>query len=97
MQGQAWLPTDKAGRYMTQLAKHWSHKFEVVLDATSARILLPTGVCTMRTHAEGLNVTVETANPESLTRLETVVEDHLLRFAFREPVDKLAWTHPATL
>ncbi len=92
MQSHARLNTDKAARYMTQLAKHWSHGFEVALDATSARIPLPVGTCVMLAEPDGLNITVEAPILESLTKLEDVVAEHLLRFAFREPVDRLAWT-----
>ena len=92
MQSHARLNTDKAARYMTQLAKHWSHKFEVQLDATSARIPLPVGTCVMLVEPDGLNVTVEAAELDSLARLEDVVAEHLLRFAFREPAGRLAWT-----
>ncbi|MGR4865527.1 DUF2218 domain-containing protein [Caulobacter sp. LARHSG274] len=92
MQSHARLTTDKAARYMTQLAKHWSHRFEVALDATSARIPLPLGTCVMLAEPDGLNVTVEAPVMESLARLEDVVAEHLLRFAFREPVTRLAWT-----
>lgn len=92
MQSHARLTTDKAVRYMTQLAKHWSHRFEVSLDAVSARIPLPLGTCVMAADPEGLDVTVEAADPAGLTRLEDVVAEHLLRFAFREPVERLAWT-----
>ena len=92
MQSHARLTTDKAARYMTQLAKHWSHRFEVALDAASARIPLPLGTCVMAADAEGLDVTVEAPLLESLAKLEDVVAEHLLRFAFREPVTRLAWT-----
>ena len=92
MQSHARLPTDKAARYMTQLAKHWSHKFVVSLDETTARIPLPIGDCRMVADAEGLDISVEAPSPEGLTRLEDVVAEHLLRFAFRENVQTLAWT-----
>jgi hypothetical protein len=92
LQSHARLTTDKAARYMTQLAKHWSHKFEVTFDATTARIPLPIGDCRMVADETGLNLTVETADPEGLTKLEDVVAQHLLRFAFREEVETLAWT-----
>ena len=92
MQSHARLNTDKAARYMTQLAKHWSHRFEVTFDATSARIPLPLGTCLMRAEHDGLNVTVEAPILDSLSRLEDVVAEHLLRFAFREQVARLAWT-----
>jgi uncharacterized protein len=92
MQSHARLTTDKAARYMTQLAKHWSHKFEVTFDETTARIPLPIGACRMIADEAGLDVTVETDDLDGLARLEDVVAEHLLRFAFREGVTKLAWT-----
>lgn len=92
MQSHARLNTDKAARYVTQLAKHWSHRFEVAFDATSARIPLPVGTCVLLAEPDGLNITVEAPLLENLTKLEDVVADHLLRFAFRESVERLAWT-----
>lgn len=92
MQSHARLTTDKAARYMTQLAKHWSHKFAVTLDDTTAQIPLPIGDCRMVADDTGLDITVETADPEGLAKLEQVVADHLLRFAFREGVEALVWT-----
>ena len=92
MQSHARLTTDRAARYMTQLAKHWSHKFAITFDETTARIPLPIGDCRMLADETGLDITVEIADPEGLARLEDVVADHLLRFAFREGVQTLAWT-----
>jgi len=92
MQSHARLNTDQAVRYMTQLAKHWSHKFEVSYDDISALIPLPLGTCSMLADPEGLDITIEAADLEGLARLEDVVAEHLLRFAFREPVARLAWT-----
>lgn len=92
MQSHARLTTDKAARYMTQLAKHWSHKVVVTFDETTARIPLQLGDCRMTADETGLDITVETSGLEGLARLEDVVADHLLRFAFREGVQKLAWT-----
>lgn len=92
MQSHARLPTDKAARYMTQLAKHWSHKFVVSLDETTATIPLPLGDCRMAADGAGLDITVEATSHDGLARLEDVVAEHLLRFAFRENVAKLAWT-----
>lgn len=92
MQSHARLTTNRAARYMTQLAKHWSHKFVVTFDETTARIPLPMGDCRMVAGEAGLDITVETSGLESLAKLEDVVADHLLRFAFREGVETLAWT-----
>ena len=92
MQSHARLSTDKAARYMTQLAKHWSHKFAVTSDATTAHIPLPIGDCRMVADPTGLDISVQTDSHDGLARLEDVVGEHLLRFAFREGVEKLAWT-----
>lgn len=92
LQSHARLTTDRAARYMTQLARHWGHRFVVTFDATTARIPLPIGDCRMLADETGLDITVETSGLEDLARLEQVVADHLLRFAFREGVQSLAWT-----
>lgn len=89
---RARLVTDKGARYMTQLAKHWGHKFDVELAQTSARFPLPLGPCRMSADAEGLDIVVEANDPEALAKLEQVVADHILRFAFRENLESLAWT-----
>jgi len=91
MQSHARIATDKAARYMTQLARHWSHKFEVELEEARARIALPMGTCAMAAAAGGLTVTVAAPAAEELARMETVVADHLARFAFREPELKIEW------
>ena len=90
MESHARAGTQHAARYMTQLAKHWGHKFEVSFDAQTARIVLPLGVCRMTAHPDALDVAIE-GEAESLPRFEQVVAAHLARFAFREPDLSLDW------
>lgn len=71
MESHARVATESAARYMTQLAKHWSHKFEVQYDATTATFPLPAGTCQMVAHPDGLDITIEAVDGESLARLET--------------------------
>jgi hypothetical protein len=92
MQSHARLNTDQGARYMTQLAKHWSHKFEATFDDVSARSRCPSGTCSMLADETGLDITIEAVDLEALARLEDVVAEHLLRFAFRENVKRLGWT-----
>ena len=92
MESHARVITDKASRYMVQLAKHWSHKFEVRYDETSAFFPLPLGTCRMSAHPDGLDITIEAIDLEGLARLEDVVARHLDRFAFREGELKYDWT-----
>lgn len=92
MESHARVVTDKAARYMMQLAKHWAHRFDVRYDDTSAHVPLPLGRCRMTAHADGLDITVEAADHEGLARLEDLVATHLDRFAFREGALKYGWT-----
>src|SRR4051812_5638851 len=92
MESHARVATERAARYMTQLAKHWSHRFEVRYDETSATFPLPLGTCRMTAHADGLDITVQAEDLEGLTRMEDVVAKHLDRFAFREGELQYGWT-----
>ncbi|MBI1406703.1 MAG: DUF2218 domain-containing protein [Caulobacter sp.] len=92
MDSHARLTTDRAVRYMTQLGKHWSHKFPVLLGEADCEIDLKVGCYTLRADAEGLDITASAEAVEALTRLEDVIASHLARFAFREGEISLAWT-----
>jgi hypothetical protein len=86
------VPTDKAVRYMTQLAKHWSHKFDVALTATTADIPLPFGPVRLAAEPDALLITLEPDPDADLARMKEVVENHLNRFAFREGELVYAWS-----
>ncbi len=92
MQSRAHATTPNGARYMTQLAKHWSHKCEVEYDARQARIALGAATLRMEARPEGLDLVIEAADEASLARLEQVVADHLARFSFREPDLTLSWS-----
>lgn len=81
---QANVPTDKASRYLQQLCKHWSHKFEVTFDAESGHVPLPIGDARMKAGADALTVTLTTPEGGDMAKLQDVVASHLNRFAFRE-------------
>ena len=85
------VPTESANRYLQQLCKHWSHKFEVSFDPQQGTIALPFGKTDLRAEAGALIVTIylnDGADPE---RPKKVVEDHLNRFAFREGELQFDW------
>ena len=92
MDSHARFATDRAVRYMTQLGKHWSHKFQVRLSDTDCEIELPIGRCVMRADGEGLDITATAEASEGLGKLEEVIASHLARFAFREGEISLGWT-----
>lgn len=89
------VPTDKAVRYMTQLCKHWAHRFEVAFDDKAGRIALPLGSCTLTAGPAALDIVLDAADDAGLARLEDVVAEHLNRFAFREGELAFAWTRTA--
>lgn len=79
------VATAHASKYLQQLCKHWSHKFAVEFTAEHGRVpFSDTAEVTFAADANALCVTLSVAEPSQLERYETVVADHLKRFAFRE-------------
>ena len=85
------VPTQSASRYLQQLCKHWSHKFEVSFDPQAGTIALPFGKTDLRAEPDTLVVTIHIADGADAERPKKVVEDHLNRFAFREGELQFDW------
>jgi len=85
------VETVSASKYIAQLCKHFAHKITVEYDATSGRADFPWGVCRMSAGGETLALRCEAPDAEGLNRMKAVIEDHLLRFAWRER-PTLDWT-----
>lgn len=85
------IPIPHASRYLQQLCKHWSHKFDVSFDAVSGHIPLPLGSADLA--AGDMALTIHCAVPEGgdLLRIQQVVAEHLNRFAFREGELEFRW------
>ena len=84
--------TASGSKYLQQLCKHWSHKFEVEFSETRGQVRFPFAVATMETSADALLVTVETEDVEAVERLKEIVAKHLDRFAFREAPLPFEWS-----
>ncbi|CAN7387038.1 DUF2218 domain-containing protein [Aminobacter aminovorans] len=82
------VTTEHASRYLQQLCKHWSHKFAVEFSPTEGRIDLGESRV-VDLHADDRTLTVN-VEAEDLERMEQVVVDHIVRFAFREEL-KFEW------
>ncbi|MBZ9703783.1 MULTISPECIES: DUF2218 domain-containing protein [unclassified Mesorhizobium] len=78
------VTTAHASRYLQQLCKHWAHKFPVEFDPNHGAIDLSLGRTIMDADGAALHITVSSDDPGSIERLESVVADHIKRFAFRE-------------
>ncbi|SKA20939.1 DUF2218 domain-containing protein [Consotaella salsifontis] len=89
--GYSEVKTDHASRYLQQLCKHWSHKLDVAFDETKGSIVFQDGTKAELAAREGeLLMEVSAGDEETLARVEKVVADHLVRFAFRETLD-IVW------
>lgn len=87
----ATVPTTNGSRYLQQLCKHWSHKFEVNFDPEQGVIAFPMGPIRMAAQPDALVVVLEPNPDADVERFKQVVADHLDRFAFREAPLPFDW------
>jgi hypothetical protein len=93
MKSEARVTTTAASRYLVQLCKHWGHKFPVEYTNEEGRVPFASDrTCTFEATPDLLVMRLETADHESLERMQKVVVDHLKRFAFREDLGEVVWT-----
>ena len=87
------VPTASGAKYVQQLCKHWGHKFDVDLTDHKGIVRFPSAVATMEADADGLVVTIEAQETETVERMKDVVSRHLDQFAFREAPLAFDWSH----
>lgn len=80
----ATVATPSASRYLTQLCKHFAHKITVEYDETSGQATFDWGTCALTADSSSLTLHVTAATQDGLDRIKAVVEDHLVRFGWRE-------------
>lgn len=91
LRASATATTQSAERYLNQLCKHFAHKVPAKAENGEGRIEFPFGVADMQASETSLSLSVVATSLDDLKRMQTVVEDHLLRFAFREKLSGLDW------
>ena len=84
LRSHAVVPTERAERWVTQLASHLGHKAEVVRTDTSATLAIAGGSCVMTWDAAAARFAATAPEAEALGRIEDVVGRHLERFAAKE-------------
>ena len=84
------VATERASIYLQQLCKHFAHKLPVEFTPERGEIRFSIGTCRLEAQGNVLTLRGEAADAATLTRLQEVVDRHLLRFAFRGP-PKIAW------
>ncbi|MBK1697778.1 DUF2218 domain-containing protein [Rhodovibrio salinarum] len=78
------IQSDKASRYLAQLCKHFAHKVPAQWDQTWGEIEFASGQCRLESDDTTLTIVCQAADDESLKQVQGIVENHLVRFAWRE-------------
>ncbi|WP_320201262.1 DUF2218 domain-containing protein [Agrobacterium sp. rho-13.3] len=91
LEAKSELKTESASKYLVQLFKHFAHKREVTYTETHGEIAFDFGTASLDAEPDTLKIFVTAPDEESLGRAKSVVESHLLRFAFREKIETLHW------
>ncbi|UXS00054.1 DUF2218 domain-containing protein [Agrobacterium tumefaciens] len=91
LEARAELKTESGSKYLVQLFKHFAHKIEVTYNEAHGECQFDFGAAKLDAEPEKLMIFVSAPDAEKLDRAKSVVESHLLRFAFREKVESLSW------
>jgi hypothetical protein len=85
--------TAHGSKYLQQLCKHFAHKIVgVTYSETHGECRFSCGTAIMDADAQDIRFHVTAADEAQLQETQSVVERHLVRFAFRETVPALTWT-----
>lgn len=83
MKSNTQIITSEAARIAKRLLNHWKHRFEVSETEDSFSIFMPDATVKLTPQSAVLLVSIDSPL-EDLSRLETVVLDHLSRMAQQE-------------
>lgn len=82
--------TEKAGRYLVQLCKHFGHKVPAEWSDSEGVVRFEPGTCRMAATNDTLILDCESATGADLVVVQNVVADHLVRFAWKDELS-VAW------
>lgn len=83
--------TDDGQKYLTQLCKHFAHKIDVEQTSDRAELRFSCGTGYLQATSDGLSIRARSPDDANLADTKSVIESHLLRFAFREEPGSLHW------
>lgn len=96
LRASARVETTNAERYTIQLCKHFRHKVIAEYADRVGDVDFKFGKARIVAHNDSIEMDCEADSVETLARVKYVLEDHLLRFAWREKLPSLTWSGPAT-
>lgn len=82
--------TTEASKYLQQLCKHFAHKVPVEYDPAAGFADFPFGKARMAASADQLDISCEAPTPEAQEVLHRVIQEHLVKFAWRENIE-ISW------
>lgn len=85
------VPTQHASSYLQRLCKHFAHKVPAEHDTVRGHAALPGGRAEFAASDDRLEIVIHGTDTVGLERACGIVEDHLLRYAFREDLGPLDW------
>ena len=83
---EAHISSPKSRQYLAQLCKHFGHKVAVEWDEANGFVDFGPGTCRMKADEAVLGIHCEAETMEGLERVKYIVEDHVVRFGWREGV-----------
>ena len=92
MQMTADFATERATGLMTTMGKHFGHKIPVTMADDHVILDFEMGRAHIAPDDQGLHLSLQGDDAQSLERLREVVESHLLRFAQRDDPAPLTWS-----
>lgn len=84
--------TVRASRYLQQLCKHFAHRVDVEFDQSKGRVAFPGGTANLSAHPDKLKFVVHSEDVVGLDQTKSILENHIVRFAFRENLKCLEWS-----
>lgn len=85
------VKTEFAAKYLVQMCKHFAHKVSVEYTDTHGECHFDNGMAIFDADADRLHLVVRAPSEEAVDWAQSVIESHLLRFAFREDLEGLSW------
>ena len=94
LESVAYLETASGPKYLVQLCKHFAHKIEVSYSENHGECRFSCGTGLLDADEKGLRIVAKAEDEQGLVDTQHVIESHLVRFAFREELQPLAWQRP---
>lgn len=92
VQSSGTFETEHGAKYLTQLCKHFAHKIEVSHGDGHGECHFPLGHAVLEADGTALTIRLDASDADQLARTKAVIDDHLARFAFREPERAIQWS-----